>query len=139
MTRPPRWHLGPSFPLAALVIAVACGSSSASPGAGAIEARAGVSEAHPGYFVPPGAPDPLACATSEDCAPGPAVDPEDGCCDTGVDTGLYARTYLMWRAGWRAATCASVTCPTLMSPGLPPPCGFDARCEAGRCSGACSP
>ena len=125
---------GAAAALAALFVVPACGSST-----GAAEARAGVSAAHPGYFVPTGAPDPLACATADDCAPGPAVNPEDGCCDTGVQTGLYARSYLTWRAGWRAATCGSVTCPTLMSPGLPPPCAFDARCEVGRCVGACSP
>lgn len=118
----------------ALVLAGACAGSGAAPGS-----RAGVSAAHPGYFVPPGAPDPLACTAAADCAPGPAVNPEDGCCDTGVPTGLYARSYLAWRAAWTSATCAGVACPTLLSPGLPRPCALEPRCEAGRCTGACAP
>ncbi len=91
-----------------------------------------------GHFVRPDAPNPLACAGDGDCAPGPAVDPQNGCCDSGVALGLYGRPYLEWRAGWRAGACVGVTCPAQPSPAQPRSCALTGACVAGRCQDRCS-
>ena len=50
-----------------------------------------------------GQPDPVECVTAADCAPGPLVNPDDVCCDTGVPLDVFSRKYLEWRAGIRAS------------------------------------
>lgn len=90
-----------------------------------------------GYFVREGAPHPLACVIDDDCASGPGVNPENGCCDTGVHNGVYSRAYLDWRAGWRRDNCARVECPMLPPPAPPRPCATQGRCADGRCVHTC--
>ena len=85
----------------------------------------------------PRQPEPNACVAASDCAPGPFVDPENVCCDSGLDLGVFSRAYLDWRARIRASECAKATCPPQPSPALPPPCATEPRCVAGRCTGSC--
>jgi hypothetical protein len=86
-----------------------------------------------------GQPDPAACVTAADCAPGPLVNPDDVCCDTGVHLGVFSRKYLDWRAGVLASGCKAASCPPLPSPALPAPCATEPRCVASRCTGSCAP
>jgi hypothetical protein len=85
----------------------------------------------------PPQPDPSACTTASDCAPGPLVNPDDICCDTGVHLGVFSRAYLDWRARIRASKCASASCPALPPPAPPLACATEPRCVAGRCTGSC--
>ena len=85
----------------------------------------------------PGAPHPLACAADADCIAGPGVNPENGCCDTGVEVGVYGRAYVQWRAGWVRDNCGGVECPMLPPPAPPLRCALQGRCVAGRCAGSC--
>lgn len=95
------------------------------------------SDPESGHFVRPGAPDPLACASDDACVSGPAVDPSDGCCDSGVHLGVFGRGYVEWRAGWMREACVGHVCPPLQSPALPLPCFLEGRCVAGRCTHVC--
>lgn len=95
------------------------------------------SDPESGHFVRPGAPDPLACESDDACVSGPAVDPSDGCCDSGVHLGVFGRGYVEWRAGWMREACVGHVCPPLQSPALPLPCFLEGRCVAGRCTHAC--
>lgn len=115
---------------AGLVAVLLCGCN------GLVSGRA-TSERSSGQFVRPDAPHPQECGVDADCVPGPAVDPGDGCCDSGVPLGLYGRSYVEWRAQWRAKTCAAVQCPAQSSPALPRSCALVGRCAAGRCSDTC--
>ncbi|MBN1771931.1 MAG: hypothetical protein JXB32_11750 [Deltaproteobacteria bacterium] len=90
-----------------------------------------------GYFAPPGAPHPHACEVDADCRPGPGVNPEDGCCDTGVSNGVYGQAYLAWRAAWVREHCADAECPVLPPPSPPLPCALEGRCCDGRCRNRC--
>lgn len=91
-----------------------------------------------GLFVRSGAPHPLACVTDEDCVSGPGVNPDNGCCDTGVHNGVYSRAYLQWRGGWARMACVNVDCPMLRLPPAPPsPCVTEGRCLSGRCGNTC--
>ncbi len=92
-----------------------------------------------GYFAPDGSPHPLACTVDGDCRPGPGVNPDDGCCDTGVANGVYGQAYLAWRAAWTQEHCAGHECPLLPPPAPPRPCALEGRCCAGRCQGRCPP
>ncbi len=94
-------------------------------------------QAEPAQFTPPGAPDPLACHNDNECVPGPVVDPNNGCCDTGVALGVHAKAYVEWRASWVREHCAASECPPRSSPALPRPCATQGRCEAGRCRDSC--
>jgi len=90
-----------------------------------------------GMFVRPGAPDPRACRTDGDCVPGPLINPENGCCDTGVALSVFSRGYLAWRVDWMRESCQGVECPILQSPSLPLPCALEGRCAGGRCESSC--
>jgi hypothetical protein len=92
----------------------------------------------PGAFVRAGAPHPFGCTTDADCVGGPLVNPQDGCCDTGVPQRVFSRAYLVWRRAWVAHHCAEVRCPVLPSPSLPLPCAVEGRCLGGRCVDRCS-
>lgn len=92
-----------------------------------------------GQFVRPGGPSPFACAADADCRPGPFVNPDNGCCDTGVHLGVFSKTYLDWRAGWMREHCGRVECPPILPPHPPEPCALRGRCAAGRCTSLCGP
>ena len=81
--------------------------------------------------------EPFACVSDADCASGPLVDPANGCCDTGVHRGVFARSYLAWRARWVKERCASVECAPQPPPAPPRACALQGRCAAGRCEGSC--
>ena len=91
----------------------------------------------PGTFVRAGAPHPYACVTDADCQPGPAVNPDNGCCDTGVHLRVFNRAYLAWRASWVAQHCAAIRCPAIPSPSRPLPCSLEGRCQRSRCISRC--
>jgi hypothetical protein len=84
-------------------------------------------------------PSPVECVTAADCAPGPLVDPNDVCCDSGVHLGVFSRKYLAWRAQVRASECKARSCPALPPPAPPLPCATEPRCAANRCTGSCTP
>ncbi len=92
-----------------------------------------------GYFAPSGSPHPLACNVDADCRPGPGVNPEDGCCDTGVHVRVWGQAYLAWRARWVDEHCAGHECPIRPPPSPPLPCALEGRCCAGRCQTRCPP
>jgi len=85
----------------------------------------------------PSQPDPLACTTAEDCAPGPLVDPSNVCCDSGVHLSVFSRAYLEWRARILASDCKPRSCPTLPPPTPPLPCATQPRCVQQRCTSSC--
>jgi len=114
--------------LAGALVAISCGSC---------RGRLSTTDRESGTFVRPGAPDPRACRTDGDCVPGPLVNPENGCCDTGVALSLFSRDYLAWRYNWVQESCQGVECPILQSPSLPLPCSLEGRCRGGRCEGSC--
>lgn len=115
----------PAFPLVAL--------------AAAATALAGCSSAHRDAPRRDDAPDPAACATAADCAPGPLVDPANVCCDTGVHLGVFSRAYLDWRARTVSAQCKPGACPALPPPTPPRACALEPRCADHRCTGSCEP
>lgn len=84
-------------------------------------------------------PDPAECATAADCAPGPLVDPNNVCCDSGMHAGVFSRRYLEWRAKTVAAECKPSSCPPQPSPAPPMLCATQPRCVANRCTGSCEP
>jgi hypothetical protein len=84
-------------------------------------------------------PDPAACVTAADCAPGPLVNPDDVCCDTGVHLDVFSRAYLDWRARIRASECKNASCPVLPPPTPPRECALEPRCVDHRCTGSCAP
>jgi hypothetical protein len=84
-------------------------------------------------------PDLGECATVDDCASGPLVNPEDVCCDTGVHLGVFSRKYLDRRVGIRASECKAHSCPVLAPPTPPLPCATQPRCVAHRCTDSCAP
>ncbi len=90
-----------------------------------------------GQFVRPGAPAPFACSKDEDCRSGPFVNPENGCCDTGVHRGVFSKAYLEWRAGWLREHCGKVQCPMMPPPVPPLPCALQGRCVEGVCRNLC--
>ena len=90
-----------------------------------------------GMFVRPDAPDPKACGTDDDCVAGPGVNPDNGCCDTGVERDVFGRGYLGWRAAWVRENCGKIVCPTLPPPAPPLPCSLEGRCVDGRCRTSC--
>ena len=86
---------------------------------------------------PDGAPDPLACTADDQCRAGPLVNPDEPCCDTGVELSVFSQAYLEWRGRWKQEACADVECPVLPSPSRPMPCALIGRCVEGRCTGSC--
>ncbi len=90
-------------------------------------------------FAPPGAPDPLACASDAACVAGPLVDPNNGCCDSGVALGVFNKDYLEWRATWVREQCREVKCPPQPPPAPPMACALEGRCVSGRCQHRCPP
>jgi hypothetical protein len=84
-------------------------------------------------------PDQAVCTTAADCAPGPLVNPDDVCCDTGVHLDVFSRAYLDWRARIRASECKAASCPVLPPPTPPRPCALEPRCVDHRCTGSCAP
>ena len=128
-----------AWALIPLALALAgCMPANAGPGQGHARARELRSSAPgSGQFVRPGAPAPFACSVDADCAPGPVVNPANGCCDTGVHRGVFSRAYLEWRAGWMREHCGKVQCPVLPPPAPPLPCALQGRCVAGQCRNRC--
>jgi hypothetical protein len=90
-----------------------------------------------GFFVRPGAPHPLGCTIDTDCVSAPGVNPDNGCCDTGVPVRPLARAYVDWRWAWVRENCEGVECPILPPPAPMPPCALEGRCVEGRCTGNC--
>ncbi len=86
-----------------------------------------------------GQPDPDECVTAADCAPGPAVNPDNVCCDSGVHVAVFSRKYLAWRAQILTTECKPASCPPIPSPALPMPCATEPRCVANRCTDSCAP
>jgi hypothetical protein len=84
-------------------------------------------------------PNPAECVIASDCAPGPLVNPDDVCCDTGVHLDVFSRKYLDWRARIRATECKAHSCPSLPPPTPPLDCATEPRCVANRCTGSCAP
>ncbi len=91
----------------------------------------------PGVGLVPSGPDPLACQVDTDCRAGPLVNPDQPCCDTGVDRAVFSVEYLAWRTRWKASHCADVECPMMPPPAPPLPCALAGRCAAGRCADTC--
>jgi hypothetical protein len=89
------------------------------------------------HFVRPGAPHPLACAADGDCVPAAGVNPDEGCCTTGVPTGIASRAWVEWHAAWARQHCAAVRCPPLPPPAPLRPCAQEGRCASGRCANRC--
>jgi hypothetical protein len=85
----------------------------------------------------PEGPDPYACSADTECLPGPMVNPDDPCCDTGVAVGLYGKRYLDWRSRYLRDRCTEHDCGPLMSPAQPMACALEGRCVQGRCVDAC--
>ncbi|MBI4953447.1 MAG: hypothetical protein HY908_15565 [Myxococcales bacterium] len=117
--------------VAALALAASCQARSrgAEPGDGAADTK--------GFFVRPEGPHPQACAADADCVSGPGVNPEEGCCDTGVHNSVYSRAYIAWRAAWMHDHCGGVECPLLPPPAPLAACFTDGRCVGGRCKNTC--
>jgi len=114
--------------LAGALVAISCSSC---------HGRLSTTDRESGTFVRPGAPDPRACRTDGDCVPGPLVNPDNGCCDTGIALSLFSRDYVAWRVDWMRGSCQGVECPVLQSPSLPLPCALEGRCMRGRCESSC--
>jgi hypothetical protein len=83
------------------------------------------------------APDPKTCRVDSDCQPGPLVNPNNVCCDTGMHLNVFGRDYLVWRAEQVRKHCARVKCPILPSPNKPLPCSLQGRCASGKCRTRC--
>ena len=63
---------------------------------------------------------------------------EGGCCNDPLSLTAYAQAYRTWLAGWRAAHCDGVNCPTPPSPSRPDDCYFEVHCStAGTCENTC--
>ena len=90
-----------------------------------------------GYFLADGAPAPRACTVDADCM-GDTLPAEGGCCNDPLSLTAYAQAYRTWLAGWRAAHCDGVNCPTPPSPSRPDDCYFEVHCStAGTCENTC--
>ncbi len=89
------------------------------------------------YFILPGGPHPLACTIDAECVAGPFVDPDNGCCDSGLALGVFGRRYIERRAAWIGKNCANVSCPLMPPPTRPPDCALQGLCVAGMCRGNC--
>lgn len=92
-----------------------------------------------GDFVRPGAPPVRGCAADAECRPGPFVNPENGCCDTGVHRGVFSAAYLEWRGRWVREHCGRVACPPIAPPSPVLPCALEGQCVAGQCQDRCGP
>jgi hypothetical protein len=89
------------------------------------------------HFVRPGAPHPLACTADDDCVPAAGVNPDEGCCTTGVPTTIASHAWTEWYGAWARAHCATVRCPPRPPPAPLLPCGYQGRCANGRCTSRC--
>lgn len=87
------------------------------------------------YYMEPGAPDPLACQTDEDCT-ADVVTQADGCC---MVNNPYAQTkaWRDWLQQHRNQSCGGVTCSDAMRMAPPPSCASDVHCAAGKCADTC--
>lgn len=118
--------------LAALVIA-ACRSAESS---GTASKATATSAARP---IPPGAPPIDGCTVDADCTIAVSA-PSDLCCDFTVTAMPISAKYLGFVAAARKASCAGVTCPPEALPGAQlAPCGYEPRCNSGKCTNACTP
>ncbi|MCB9618961.1 MAG: hypothetical protein H6721_16395 [Sandaracinus sp.] len=90
-----------------------------------------------GYYVAAGAPDPLSCASDDECVASGVLD-TNGCCWSFRDMNAVVQStaYRDWTSGRRAA-CDVTRCPSPPAPTQPPDCLFEVRCAEGRCANAC--
>ncbi len=89
--------------------------------------------------IPPGAPPIDGCTVDADCVVAVTA-PSDLCCDYTVTAMPMSTKYLGFVAAARKASCAGVTCPPEALPGAQlAPCGYEARCNSGKCTNACTP
>lgn len=87
------------------------------------------------YYVEPGAPDPLACRSDDDCT-ADVVTSQGGCCPV---NNPYAQTkaWRAWLQRHRNASCAGADCSDAMRMAPPPSCAFNVGCRAEKCQDAC--
>lgn len=96
------------------------------------------SESEHSRLTRPGAPAPYGCQTDDTCVPGPAINPDNLCCDSGVPLRVFNRDYLRWHADWKRQHCENAKCPVMPSPAQPLPCSLEGRCVAGQCQHRCN-